>query len=134
MVKEMYSKEQLQINRQKKYFVRRGGIMPNNEKQLLHKYCEEIKSISEDIKKVILYGSYARGDNREDSDIDVMILVDLKGRSLKEFEDKIFDVTYDFNEKYDLFIMPVVQDMKHFDRWKNAYMFYYNVDKEGVTI
>ena len=25
---------------------------------------------------VVLYGSYARGDNREDSDIDLLILVD----------------------------------------------------------
>ena len=32
------------------------------------------KILKDDLSKLIVYGSYARGDYREDSDIDVMIL------------------------------------------------------------
>lgn len=109
--------------------------MPKQVMELLKKYREEIESVSDyHIKKVILFGSYARGDFKRDSDIDIMVLVDLDESHMKPYEDLIYDKTYDFNCKYDTDIMPVVQNINHFDYWKEAYMFYKNVDKEGVTI
>ena len=43
------------------------------------------------IKKVILYGSYARGVEREDSDVDVMVVIsdDLNPREVEEYIDPI---------------------------------------------
>ena len=50
--------------------------MPNKIKDLLELYKEEIDKLGrEHLVKIILYGSYARGDFRQDSDIDIMILV-----------------------------------------------------------
>ena len=47
-------------------------------KELLDKYIAEIKKIyGTHLQEVILYGSYARGDFKEDSDIDIMILLDI---------------------------------------------------------
>ena len=52
--------------------------MPISTNILLGQYVEEVKKIyGERLKSVILYGSYARGDFRPDSDIDIMIMVDL---------------------------------------------------------
>ena len=87
-----------------------------------------------DAKKVILYGSYARGDFRPDSEIDVMILVDTDRAGVSPLEKKICDVTYDFNDEHGTDIMPVVQSNTHFDYWKKADMFYRNVEKDGVVI
>lgn len=98
--------------------------------QLYRKQLE--KELGYHIKEIILYGSYARGDFRTDSDIDILILVDLK--DFQDFEDKIFDLTYDFNMENDTEIMPIVQNIEHFNKWKNAYMFYRNVSMEGVAI
>ena len=51
--------------------------MPKQIEELLKVYRGELESATDyRIKKVILYGSYARGDFRPDSDIDVMVLVD----------------------------------------------------------
>ncbi len=51
--------------------------MPERIEDLLKLYRAEVENVTESkVKKVILYGSYARGDFRPDSDIDVMILVD----------------------------------------------------------
>ncbi len=109
--------------------------MSDDMKILLQQYRQEIAKISDaHIKRVILYGSYARGDNRIDSDIDIMILVDLKDKSMKECENQIIDVTYNFNDLHKTDIMPIVQNIEHFERWKNAYMFYQNIDREGVAI
>ena len=107
--------------------------MPKQIENLLQAYRSELSNILDShIKKVILYGSYARGDFDKDSDIDIMILVDFD--NLKMCEDKIIDLTYDFNLEHGTEIMPVVQNINHFEHWKNAYMFYNNVSREGVPI
>ena len=52
--------------------------MPQTIHTLLIQYLSEIQKIyGAHLKSVILYGSYARGDYTPDSDIDIMILVDL---------------------------------------------------------
>ena len=52
--------------------------MPDVMSNLLECYIGEVKNLfGGSLRQVILYGSYARGDYREDSDVDVMILVDL---------------------------------------------------------
>lgn len=109
--------------------------MPIQVEQLLHLYRKQLESVTDNhIKQMILYGSYARGDYNHNSDIDVMILLDLSDSKLRFYEKKICDVTYDFNMEYNTEIMPVVQNLNHFNYWKKAYMFYHNVDTEGVAI
>lgn len=114
---------------------RGGDFMPSNIQKLLQLYREKIEEVlGSHIKRVILYGSYARGDFRADSDIDIMILVDTDATEMAEYEKKICDVTYDFNYEHETDIMPIVQEVKQFDYWKKAYMFYRNVETEGVAI
>ena len=52
--------------------------MPQTMNDLIQEYVKEIRNIyGVHLKQIILYGSYARGDFRKDSDIDLMLLVDL---------------------------------------------------------
>lgn len=86
------------------------------------------------LRQVILYGSYARGDYREDSDVDVMILVDLTDMEIKEYQRKLSDLTFDFNMDNDLDIKPIVKNEGHFLKWIQNYPFYSNVKREGVVL
>ena len=41
------------------------------------------------VVKIILYGSYARGDYNKQSDVDIMILTDLSFEEIEEYRDRI---------------------------------------------
>ena len=57
--------------------------MPKIMQDLIKQYVEEVKKIyGSHVRQIILYGSYARGDFRPDSDVDIMILVDRKSTRL----------------------------------------------------
>ena len=52
--------------------------VPNNVKNAIEQFLQGLnKILGKRLKKVILYGSYARGDYNNSSDIDIMILTDL---------------------------------------------------------
>ena len=58
--------------------------MSQKVQSLLLQYLTEVRKIyGSHLKSVILYGSYARGDYTKDSDIDIMILVDLPDEKLE---------------------------------------------------
>ena len=109
--------------------------MPQIIQSLIGQYISEIQKIyGSRLKKVILYGSYARGDFRTDSDIDIMILLDMSDLDLKENRQKLSYMTYDFNLDNDLNIKPIAKGEEHFKRWAVNYPFYANIDSEGVVL
>ena len=81
-----------------------------------------------------MYGSYARGDYRDDSDIDIMILLDLSDMDIKQYRQELSDETFDFNMGHDLDIKPIAKSQQHFQNWVDAHPFYANVEKEGVKL
>lgn len=109
--------------------------MPDVMSNLLECYIGEVKNLfGGSLRQIILYGSYARGDYREDSDVDVMILVDLTDMEIKEYQRKLSDLTFDFNMDNDLDIKPIVKNEGHFLKWIQNYPFYSNVKREGVVL
>lgn len=102
---------------------------------LFQNYREAVaKVLGEQFKKMILYGSYARGDFGQNSDIDFMILADLQPEQISGYANKIYDITYDFEMQYGKEINPSIQSTQIFEQWKHVYPFFMNIEKDGVTI
>ena len=77
---------------------------------LIEEYVEAIKKIyGSHVCQIILYGSYVRGDFRPDSDVDIMILVDMSDLELKAYAQQLSYMTYDFNMDNDLDIKPIAK-------------------------
>ncbi|HJC48255.1 MAG TPA: nucleotidyltransferase domain-containing protein [Candidatus Lachnoclostridium pullistercoris] len=109
--------------------------MPQILSEILKRYVEDVHRIyGEKLKTVILYGSYARGDFRPDSDIDIMILVDLPDDEIRSRGHALSDLTFNYNFDNNLKIMPIVKNLEHFNKWLRAYPFYNNVKNEGVEL
>ena len=71
--------------------------MAENISMILENYTNDLcKIYGNHLKKIILYGSYARGDNRKNSDIDIMILVDLQDEQMEALSDVLSE--HDFAE------------------------------------
>ena len=102
---------------------------------LLLKLTEHAKNVFGDkLKKVVLYGSYARGDFDTESDIDVMIMVDMPPEELSKYRKLITYFCADMNVENSVFISPKLQSTQLFDKWKNVLPFYKNVINEGINV
>lgn len=109
--------------------------MPNRVSILLQEYVAVVKKIySGSLKKVLLYGSYARGDYSSESDIDIMILVDVDEDEIKLKGHMLSDYTFDINYENDVKIMPIVQNEDFFIKWINAYPFFNNIANKRVEL
>lgn len=111
--------------------------IPSKTKKIIDQFLKGIDEIlGKRAKKIILYGSYARGDYNKNSDIDIMILTDLNDEELQEFQDKIWDFAYDieFDNKFDVTLSPLIKNINKFNYWLNALPFYMNIQNEGVVL
>ena len=111
--------------------------IPNEVSEIINQFVAEVNKILGDrVKKIILYGSYARGDFNEGSDIDIMILTDLTDDEIVTCRSKIYHVSYDieFDNNFDIALSPIVKNIDKFNYWLDALPFYINIQKEGVVL
>ncbi|MCM1387651.1 MAG: nucleotidyltransferase domain-containing protein [Bacillus sp. (in: Bacteria)] len=102
---------------------------------LIEQYVVEIQNIyGNHLRQIILYGSYARGDFSADSDVDIMILLDMSDLELKKYSQQFYYMTYDFNLDNDIDIKPIVKSESFFKKWVANYPFYANIQKEGIIL
>ncbi len=104
-------------------------------RNILQEMAELLQRVyGERLKAVILYGSVARGTQTEDSDVDIMILVDGTDEQLRQYDEKLSDVSTDLALKYMKVFSIVDIKYQEYQEWKDISPFYKNVDKEGVVV
>lgn len=92
---------------------------------VLKELSEELRGIlGKNLDKVILYGSYARGDNRSDSDVDIIALVTIDEEQLRLVRRKLNIICSRIGLKYDLLISLVVKNERKFYRDISILPFY----------
>ena len=105
----------------------------------LNKITNEIandipKILGDKLHKIILYGSYARGDYDSESDIDIMVLADVADSELAEYKDKIDLLSSDVSLDNNITVSIFLKDWNFFNSYINVLPFYKNVITEGVAI
>lgn len=105
----------------------------NPREQALEDYIEKIKVRSEKkIQKIYLYGSYARGEETEESDIDILIIWKEK---LSKGREIASEIATDILVKHDVLISPKVISSQKFEEMKEeGNQFILNILKEGTEI
>ena len=84
------------------------------------------------LKDAYLYGSYARGDYHAESDIDILLTVDLEQMELSKYRNAMAEITSDLSLKHDITVSVTVKPLEQFQKYANVLPFYQNVIKEGI--
>lgn len=109
--------------------------MPNSINQIISIFNEKVKEVlGNRLKKIILYGSYARGDFNNSSDVDIMILTDCTFEEIEEYRDIISDIAFDIELENGIAISPIIKNIDKYNARVNIVPFYKNVQKEGVVL
>jgi predicted nucleotidyltransferase len=90
--------------------------------------------LGDKLVEVILYGSYARGDFREWSDIDILVVAAANDAEATTYDRRLLDMLWNLVDETDLRLSTTVVSAERFDRFRSHLAFYRNVDTEGVRI
>ena len=93
----------------------------------------------DNLLQVILFGSVARGDDSEDSDIDVFILLknyDKTGAEKVMIKERILNIASAVEELNDhqVYISPLINSEETYLKNKRSSLVYYNIADEGVLL
>ena len=86
------------------------------------------------LRDIILYGSYARGDYREWSDVDILVIADVSNEEAIRLDNELADALSDLNYSMNLLLSIIVVPFSRFKYLENHYPFYINVRKEGISL
>ena len=103
----------------------------NNKEQILQEIKQAVLSVDPQAQ-VVLFGSRARGDYLEESDWDVLVLVDKEERDYK-FKDKIRDVLFELELKTGTVISSITKNRVF---WEDISVtpLYKEIEKDGVQL
>ncbi len=82
------------------------------------------------IKKAILYGSKARGDFHENSDIDLLLITD--GSVSRQTKYQIFDIVYKYELLNDIIVSIILVSVSDFENKLNT--LFMKIKKEGIIL
>ena len=100
---------------------------------ILNQVCDACNSaFASKIHDAYLYGSYARGDYHEGSDIDIFLTVDVAPEELRPYREAAAKVCSELGLEHDIMISAAIEPLSRFRRYADVLPYYRNVIKEGI--
>jgi predicted nucleotidyltransferase len=102
-------------------------------KQIAEEFKAELSHLyGNDLASLILFGSHARGDFRQDSDIDFAVVLKNPDTTSTSEINKIADISQEISTKYDLFVSYIGMPEQ---KLKNSTLgLYQEIRKDGIVI
>ena len=110
------------------------NAMPHMEEICKRVVAAYRRAYGDDIEAIYLYGSYARGDFDEESDIDFAAIVKGNQFELREKRSQLLHEVAEMDMEYDVFTSPKVISADMFKKYKNESGYYKNIRKEGIRL
>lgn len=87
--------------------------------------------LGDKLVKVILFGSYARWDSDDESDVDIMIIAKVDQDMCNEISKKISSQILKTEINLGVVISVIVQDEATYNTHNKTYPFFKHIEKEG---
>jgi predicted nucleotidyltransferase len=106
--------------------------LTEKEKQAVKELIDELKKLyGDNLSRVILYGSKARGDATEDSDIDILVVLK-KIQNFSLERKKVKEISWRLSYKYDLLLSIIIRSEQEYMRKDTPLLM--NIEKEGIVL
>lgn len=92
------------------------------------------KALADDCRKIILFGSCARGDYRDDSDVDVAVLTNSNRKQAKKYDSVIDDIALGIEDNTRAIVNFILLPYEEFEEKKSWYPFFMNISNEGELL
>lgn len=111
-------------------------MLPDIIEKILNDFVnKQLDAYGNSIEKIILYGSYARGDYTKDSDVDIMVLTSIKDKDTVSRQlNAMYDSVYDYQLDLGVEVNPNMQNIDFYNSWLGKYPYYDNISKDGVVL
>ena len=117
------------------YFNQRQKAKIKSNKELMDKLNPLFYELSliygESMTSIVIYGSYARGTQEDESDIDIAVFLDKQD---KENTRKMLVCVSKYELETGKVLSVIEIDNKQYCSWKEVVPFYKNISKEGITL
>ncbi len=105
-------------------------MLPDDMREELVRGLTDI--FQKNISMIILYGSVARGEATDESDIDIAIII--KNEMDDQTKRRFISWTADMDIRYERVFSVVDIKEDNMEKWEKVLPFYQNVRKEGVVL
>ena len=93
-----------------------------------------VKAMGDDLVKIVLFGSCARGNFDNDSDVDIAILTKSDRVEAKRYTDELAQISTEIAMKNMAVVNFICIPYKEYYEKKDWYLFFKNIEKEGITL
>ena len=109
------------------------GSVPQGPRRAASQFASTLRDRYRDaLVGVRLFGSCARGEMREDSDVDVAVVLHaVDGRTKRD----VIDLASDIGLEHDVLLSPTVLDRETFERWRaQERLLVMDIEREGLPL
>lgn len=112
-----------------------GHVMDERDAKLMDDLKKRIPATQmQHLRRLVVFGSRAKGMSSDESDLDVIAIVDMK---TQELEKTLLEVAYQVmwdNDFRPIISLKIFDEARYSDALRRGYSFYRHVEQEGIAV